>query len=135
MLAHWSRTQQIVSLSSAEPELHALCKCCSEGLFVANMASEMYLRVPLRVHTDSSAARGIVQRQGAGMVKHLDIKTLWLQEREHDGDISVLKVPRLENWSDLLTHHWSEGEAELHLWGMNSVRRGRSGGGTCEVRT
>ena len=99
------------------------------------MASEMYLRVPLRVHTDSSAARGIVQRQGAGKVKHLDIKTLWLQERERNGEINVLKVPCLENWSDLLTHHWSEGEAELHLWGMNSVRRGRSGGDGCEAKT
>ena len=123
LLMHWSRTQQVISLSSAEAELHALCKCTSEGLGVANMAKELMMSLPLRVHTDSSAARGIVQRQGAGKVKHLDIKTLWIQEREAKGDVSVKKVPRLLHWSDLLTHHWTEAEGDMHMAGMCLQRR------------
>ena len=115
---HWSRTQQVISLSSAEAELHALCKAASEGLGVGYMAREMLMPIELRLLTDSSAARGIVQRQGAAKVKHLDIKTLWLQEREREKDLQVDKVPRLLNWSDLLTHHWSEAEGEAHLDGM-----------------
>ena len=75
--------------------------------------------------TDSSAAKGIVMRQGAGKVKHLDIKSLWIQERENIGDLKVLKVPRLENWSDLLTHHWTEPEGPRHLSGTSIVRRSR----------
>ena len=120
---HWSRTQQVVSLSSAEAELHALCKGASEGLAVANMAAEMYMGIPLRLLTDSSAARGIVQRSGVGKVKHLDIKTLWLQEREAVGDFACIKVPRLLNWSDLMTHHWSEVEGDMHMAGMSVQRR------------
>ena len=80
--------------------------------------------LPLRVLTDSSAARGIVQRQGVGKVKHLDIKSLWLQEREAVGDISCVKVPRLLNWSDLMTHNWSEAEGDKHMDGMCVDRRG-----------
>ena len=122
LVVHWARTQQVISLSSAEAELHALCKCASEGLAARNMSREFDHILPLCLYTDSSAARGIVQRQGAGKVKHLDVKTLWIQERESEGDLSCNKIPRLQNVSDLLTHHWSEAEGELHLTGM-SVRR------------
>ena len=118
LIMHWSRTQQVISLSSAEAELHALCKAASEGLGIGYMAREMLMPIELRLLTDSSAARGIVQRQGAGKVKHLDIKSLWIQEREREKDLQVDKVPRLLNWSDLLTHHWSEAEGEAHLDGM-----------------
>ena len=75
-----------------------------------NVCVEMRLEAEFELLTDSSAAKGIVMRQGAGRVKHLDIKSLWIQERESLGDLKVLKVPRLENWSDLLTHHWTEPE-------------------------
>ena len=122
-MTHWSRTQQVISLSSAEAELHALCECASEGLCIANMSKELLMDMKLRLLTDSSAARGIVQRQGAGKVKHLDVKSLWIQAREATGDLVVLKIPRLQNWSDLMTHHWSEIEGERHLSGMGVERR------------
>ena len=99
LLTQWSRTQHVISLSSAEAELHALCTCATEGLALRNICVEMGLEVYFELLTDSSAAKGIVMRQGAGKVKHLDIKSLWIQERESVGDLKVLKVPRLENWS------------------------------------
>ena len=125
LMAHWSRTQQVISLSSVEAELHALCQCASEGLCVANMSKELLMDLNLQLLTDSSAARGIVQRQGAGTVKHSDMKSLWIQERESTGDLSVLKMPRLQNRSDLMTHHWTEVEGERHLSGMGVKRRWR----------
>ena len=126
LLGHWSRTQQVVSLSSAEAELHALCKCASEGLAARNMTLEMNMGLPLRLLTDASAARGIVMRQGAGKVKHLDVKTLWIQERQSTGNLSVAKIPRAANWSDILTHHWHDSEGVQHLEGMNVLRRSDS---------
>ena len=77
----------------------------------------------LRLLTDSSAARGIVQRAGCGKVKHLDVKSLWLQEREANGDLETVKVRRFKNLSDLLTHHYSETEANIHLARMSVERR------------
>ena len=88
-----------------------------------NMSHEMYQPLEQRLLTNSSAARGIVQRQGCGKVKHLDVKTLWIEERESSGDLTVEKVTRLENCSDLLTHHYTEAEAELHLSRMSFERR------------
>ena len=122
-ICHWSRTQQVVSLSSAEAELHALCKAASEGLGCKNMCGEMGIAMGLQLLTDASAARGIVLRQGAGKVKHLDVKTLWIQERANRSDLYIDKIPRLQNWSDLLTHHWTEQEGDRHLTGMGVWRR------------
>ena len=56
-------------------------------------------------------------------MKHLDVKSLWIQEREAEGDLNIQKVPRLENCADLLTHHFSESEGELHLSRMAVERR------------
>ena len=64
-------------------------------------------------------------RQGAGKVKHLDINSLWIQEREGQGDLKELKIPRVENVSDLLSHHWSKPEGQRHLNGMAIERRSR----------
>ena len=125
LLSQWSRTQQVVALSSGEAELHALCTCASEGLALRNICEDMGIEVKFEIWTDSSAAKGMVMRQGAGRVKHLDIKTLWIQEREKNGDLTVAKIPRLENVSDLLTHHWTEQEGLRHLNGMSVIRRSR----------
>ena len=123
MLANWSRTQQVISLSSAEAELHGLTKCASEGLAAKNMGEECFINIPMRLLTDSSAAKGIILRNGVGKVKHLEVKCLWVQEPESAGGFARIKVPRLENCSDLLTHHYSENEVRLHLTRMGLVLR------------
>ena len=94
LLAHWSRTKQVVSLSSAEAELNAICKAAAEGLAAVNMALELRDPIVLDILTDASAARGVVQRQGAGRIKHLTIKQLWVQERESAGYLTITKSPR-----------------------------------------
>ena len=118
LVMSWSRTQQVVSLSSAEAELHGLTKCASEGLAAANMSMELYSSLPLRILTDSSAARGIVLRSGVGKVKHLEVKSLWIQEREANGDLQWIKIPRQQNSANLLTHHYTEAEGKLHMGNM-----------------
>ena len=123
LLSHWSRTQQVVSLSSAEAELNGMCKAAAEGLGARNMAQELLAPLDLEILTDASAARGVIQRQGAGRVKHLTIKQLWVQERESCGELSVEKIPRARNFADLMTHHWSESEGSQMLTGLSCVRR------------
>ena len=125
-MSHWSRTQQVVSLSSAEAELNAICKATAEGLGAKNMTAELLHPMELEVLTDASAARGVIQRQGAGRVKHLSVKQLWVQERETKGELKISKIPRLLNYADLLTHHWSEAEGLPMLTGMCVELRGRT---------
>ena len=123
LILHWSRTQQTIALSSAEAELNAMCKGGQEGLAATIMAGEVGLIVTLRIRTDASAAVGVIQRQGSGRVKHLQIRQLWLQEKSRNGDIYFTKIPRAVNFSDLLTHHWNEKDGKTHLEGMSAVVR------------
>ena len=78
------------------------------------VASEVSLsdkRSEVKVATDSSAANGIVHRRGAGKVKHLEVRQLWVQDHVEKGEIICSKIPRDRNLADLFTHHWSPGES------------------------
>eukprot|EP00972_Heterocapsa_arctica_P038828 5721679-Heterocapsa_arctica.AAC.1 len=52
-------------------------------------------KVPLRIHSDSSAARAIVARHGVGRLKHLAIRQLWLQDELRKGRINIEKIASL----------------------------------------
>ena len=72
-----SRTQKLVSLSSAEAEVYACSSGASDGLLLAGIISWMTnSRVKIYLLTDSSGARGILQRQGVGRVRHLSCRVL-----------------------------------------------------------
>ena len=45
-----------------------------------------------------------------------------MQERVEDGDLVVHKIPRCENVSDALTHHWHTAEGSKHFETMNCIR-------------
>ena len=124
LLLFWSRTQQLIAFSSAEAELNASIKAGVEGLGVANMAEEMGKAHKVRVLCDHSANVGISHRAGAGKVKHLGIRQLWLQERVSIGDLTIEKIPRAVNSSDTLTHHWTAAEGKVHFGAMQTVRCG-----------
>ena len=68
----YSRTQKSIALSSAEAEYMALTGAASEGIGLH--AAARFLtgkRVQLKAYTDSSACRGITNRQGVGRSKAL----------------------------------------------------------------
>ena len=64
----------------------------------------------MRVWTDSSAALGICSRQGLGKLRHIDIQTLWIQEKVRTKQIVLKKVRGEVNPADLLTKHLNSKE-------------------------
>ena len=100
---HWCKTQDRVARSSGEAELKSACKGVSEMLGLQQvLAFILNSAVPLTHCLDASATVGMVHRQGAGQLKHLDVRTLWIQEAVLDSKINVTKIPRAENWADAL---------------------------------
>ena len=69
----------------------------------------------MHLHMDSSAARGIITRQGVGRVKHLQIRTLFLQDLHKQGTISVHPVGTKENTADIGTKPLSAKRIRLLL--------------------
>ena len=75
-----------------------------------HLLNEIGFNVGLHLKGDSSASHGVLQRLGAGRVKYLEARQLWLQEKVLDGSITISKVPRSQNWADVLTHGWVAGD-------------------------
>ena len=101
-LKSWSTTQSIIALSSGEAEYYGLVKGGSVLLGAISMASDLGLSLKGRLHTDSSAAKGIASRRGLGKTRHIHTNYLWLQERVHNKDFQLFKVPTNDNVGDLL---------------------------------
>ena len=96
--------QQMLALSSGEAEFYSIIKGSAMGIQTRQVL-EAVLRHPvsLEILSDSSAARGICQRQGSGRVRHLSAKDLWVQEFFRTGQGGLKKVGTKFNWADLGT--------------------------------
>ena len=55
------------------------------------------------VHTDASATLGILNRQGLGKLRHIGVQYLWMQTKVKEREMTVEKVPGVDNPSDLCT--------------------------------
>ena len=92
VLKAWSKTMEILALSSNESELGALVKGCTEGLGVRSLLADYGISVQTKILSDSTAAIGMVRRLGLGRVRHLATADLWLQQGVRNG--SKKKVRR-----------------------------------------
>ena len=76
-------------------------------LGAGELLKECGKNIEMQLEGDSSAAKGTLSREGAGRVKHLEVRQLWLQQYIKDGRIGFHKVPRAINRADTQTKHWS----------------------------
>ena len=123
ILTHWAKSQSNVALSSAEAELNATVKGLSELIGLYNLIEETQkVSVNLVLRTDASACKGMLLRHGTGKVKHLSVKQLWAQECVRAYDVTIQRIPREQNPSDVLTHSVSHPTMATQMERLN-VRR------------
>ena len=75
-LKGWSRTQNHVTMSSAEAELVAMVKCSAELMGVRSMMLDWEDDSSGVIYADSSAALAIAKRKGAGKLRHINVASL-----------------------------------------------------------
>ena len=99
-----SCTQRVISLSSCEAELHGMVSTLFDGIFIRRCV-EFVIKGDVEhiLLTDSSSARQLCSRQGAGKVKHLSAKTLWIQDQVRNGEIAVGQISTAFNVADIGT--------------------------------
>ena len=103
LVSSWSRRQGCVALSTAESELYALGAGAIEALGFASMLAEWHEICVPTLHSDSQSALHVVKRRGPGRMKHMEIRTLALQDWRQSHRLQVAKVPTEDNPSDILT--------------------------------
>ena len=115
-MAHWSKLQASVALSSGEAELNGCVKALVEGIGIWNLYHELLgWDLELRLYIDASACRGMLLRKGVGRTKHLCTTQLWAQGAVESYNVQIEKIPRAQNCADLLTHLVSRPEADAQL--------------------
>ena len=85
-LKSYSKTQATIAQSSAESELIAVVRAACEGLDMLALAEDFGVDLRVRFHIDTTVALGILQRQGVGRVRHLDVGVLWLRATIEKAD-------------------------------------------------
>ena len=112
----FSRNQKSVALSSGEAEYYAGASAASDSILLKEAIQFLTgRRCQVNLYLDSSAARGIITRQGVGRVKHLQIRALFLQELHKQGTLSVHPVGTKENTADIGTKPLSGKRIKLLL--------------------
>ena len=117
------RTQKATALSSGEAELIAQTDGLTEAIGVARLLKEASLDMKVESFCDSSAAKGTLERMGAGRIKHIETRHLWGQDMISLGLAKVSHISRQFNCADVLTHSTSKSEFSrlLTLMGVRFV--------------
>ena len=121
-LTRWAVTQTTVSLSSAEAELHGVCRGASQGLGLVALAEDLGIDFTFEILTDASAAIGICRRRGLGIIRHLAVADLWVQEKLRLEEFMLVKIPGSQNPADILTKHVDRQTLERHLRTISIVQ-------------
>ena len=84
MLHAHSRTQVQIGLSSPESEFYCCCGAAAELLYFKGLLNFLGYATKGRLMMDASSAIAIAKRSGAGSVRHLATKYLWVQRNPAD---------------------------------------------------
>ncbi len=98
-----SQTQQARAVSSGESEFFSVVKAAAMGLGMKGLMEDLGVAVGAQANTDSSAAKSITARGGAGRARCTEVQELWVQDRITKGELTVAKVKGESNVADDLT--------------------------------
>ena len=104
VLKTWSKTQSVIAKSSAESELYAAVRASTEALGLLTLFKDVGMPViDSRVHVDTSIAKSIVEREGLGNFRHIEVDLLWIQEQQLRRRHPLTKIDGTRNPADLMT--------------------------------
>ena len=92
VIKSWSKTQAVIAKSCGEAELFGVVRGSTEGLGLITLCGDLGTTVKIRVHLDASAAKGMVEREGLGKVRHVEVDVLWIQEQQARARLPLVKV-------------------------------------------
>ena len=114
VLKTWPATQAMVALSSVEVQLYALVKGGAQMRGMQAIARDRGMSLEGKIHTDASAALGIVPRQGLGKLRHIATHYMGIQDKVRNAELHVAKVPGTNNPADILTKNVPAAEILKH---------------------
>ena len=93
----------MIATSSGEAELYAAVSVLKDMILIKRSLSFIGMSAKMELRLDSSAARAMLERQGAGRVRHVEVAVLWAQQWVKDKCVTVRAEPTRTNCADLGT--------------------------------
>ena len=112
LIKAWSKDQENIALSSGEAELYAACLVGVQGKGIKSFAKDMDIELKIHMYVDASAAIGVIQRQGLGKLRHVEVRDLWLQDEVRQKRIKISKIDGKLNPADLGTKALAKAEID-----------------------
>ena len=85
--------------------MYACVRGVSLGVGMQSLLNDFGIDVPVHVFSDSSAARGTIEKRGLGKSKHIAINHLWLQDAFAKNLFKLSNIPTKQNPADAMTKH------------------------------
>ena len=79
------------------------------------LLADFGVTVEVAIHTDASAAIGIVRLAGLGKLRQLDLRDLWLQDQVKNEAKALHKVAGADSPADVVTKHLCADLLRRHL--------------------
>ena len=105
-IAHGSRRQHCITMSSCEAELVALCECAMELIYITDLVKFIGFPIDgaIKCFTDNKGAHDLCHRfTSAQNSRHVDRKLFKMRELRGAGVVEVAHVPTEHNPADLYT--------------------------------
>ena len=99
----WAKTLASISLSVAEAEFYAGVKGGAVGICYCNLLRDLGIEAKVVLWTDSSTAKAMAARTGAGKARHIDTRFHWIQDVIKRGVVTLRKILGDRNPADLMT--------------------------------
>ncbi|KIK15153.1 hypothetical protein PISMIDRAFT_16718 [Pisolithus microcarpus 441] len=125
-VAHASKKQHTLALSSTEAEYMALAACAQEGLWLHSAIRSFHQTsiLPFVIHADNT---GTVSLSSSPVnhprTKHIDVRYHFLQEHVSKGVFALRWIPTHQNVADILTKPLARASFQGHPTGLSMVSR------------
>jgi hypothetical protein len=119
----YSQTQETIALSSGESEFYGIVKAAAMGLGMKGLMADLGIEVEVQVNTDSSAAKSVASRRGAGRVRRIEVRELWVQDHIARGELTIVKVKGEHKVADGLTKRVDRNKMDECLRKCGLVRK------------
>ncbi len=120
----YSQTQDAIAFSSGESGFYGIVKAAVMALGMKGLMEDLVVGVNVLAKADSSAAKSTTARRGAGWVRHIEIRELWVQDRVMKGELKTVKAKGEDHVEDGLAKHVDRQRMEQYVKACGIARRG-----------
>ena len=123
LVSWFSKKQNFIALWIAEAEYVATSSCCTQSLYIKQQLKDFKIHFDhIPIQCDNTSAISLTKNPiQHSQTKHIEIRSLFIRDHVHKGDIELEFIGSDHQWADILTKLLQEDRfctirRELGMW-------------------